>query len=166
MNGTRARAWFVRADTAGRAVENALLVVGVSALIVVASGQILLRNVFSIGLVWADGMLRLTVLWLALLGAIAASREGRHIRIDIVARFLGPRSRLVLAFMRELVTAAVCAVLAWYAWAFVADSREFGDVLLGNLPAWWFQIILPVGFAVMAYRHLLGAVLVTSREGG
>ena len=160
MNASRTRAWLERADTVGRHVESLLLLVGLGALILVASGQILLRNVFSIGLVWADGMLRLTVLWLALLGAMAASRDGRHISIDIVARFLRPVPKAVLAVVRELATACVCGVLAWHAWRFVADSREFGDVLLGNLPAWGFQIIMPIGFAVMAWRHLVRALLV------
>jgi TRAP-type C4-dicarboxylate transport system permease small subunit len=47
----------------------------------------------------------------------------------------------------------VCGLLAWFSLRFVRDSREFGDVLLGDLPAWWFQLILPVGFGLIAYRY-------------
>ena len=39
----------------------------------------MLRNFFSIGFAWGDGLTRLAVLWLGLLGALAASRDGRHI---------------------------------------------------------------------------------------
>jgi TRAP-type C4-dicarboxylate transport system permease small subunit len=126
-------------------------------MIVLASGQIVLRNVFSIGIAWADGLIRLGILWLALLGAVAASRDRKHISIDVVTRLLPPPLQLVAAVVRDLFTATVCGLLAWYSWVFVSDSREFGDVLLDNWPAWWFQIVMPVGFALIAYRYLVRA---------
>lgn len=132
--------------------------IGVAALVVIASGQIVLRNVFSIGLVWADGALRLLVLWLALLGAMVASRENRHIAIDVTDRLLAPGLRRVVSVVRNLFTAGICAALAWYSWVFVRDSREFGDTLLGDLPAWWFQLIMPVAFALITYRYVLRAL--------
>lgn len=115
----------------------------------------MLRNVFSVGLAWADGLVRLGVLWLALVGAVAASRDHKHISIDIVGRLLSPRLQRVAAVVRDAFTAAVCGLLAWYSWVFVRDSREFGDVLLDNLPAWWFQIVMPVAFALIAYRYVV-----------
>lgn len=147
--------WLKRADKLGRQLEDGMLVVFLSGLIVLASSQILLRNVFSLGLAWADGLIRLAVLWLALIGAIAASRDRRHIKIDVVTRLLPAPLQRVAAVLRNLFTAVICALLARYSWVFVRDSREFGDVLLDNWPAWWFQIILPVGFALMSYRHLV-----------
>jgi TRAP-type C4-dicarboxylate transport system permease small subunit len=151
-------AWLERAQGFGRMLENTLLVAGIAALILIATGQILLRNVFSIGLVWADGALRLIVLWLALLGAVAASRDNKHIAIDVIDRFLTQRMRRITAVARHVVTCAVSAALAWYSWVFVRDSREFGDTMLGDWPAWWFQIIMPVAFALIAYRYLLRAI--------
>lgn len=158
MSRSRVGAWLERLEALGRTLEDALLVVGLGALILIGAGQILLRNVFSIGLVWADGATRLIVLWLALLGAMAASRDDRHIAINVIDRFLTHRLQRVVSVARYLFTAGVCAVLAWYSWAFVRDSREFGDTLLGDWPAWWFQIVMPVAFALIAYRYLLRAI--------
>ena len=50
------------------------------------------------------------------------------------------------------------AALAWASWAFVSDSREFGDTLLGDVPAWWLQAIMPVAFALMAWQFLMQSV--------
>jgi len=158
LSESRRGAWLERAQDLGRRLEDALLVIGVAALVVIASGQIVLRNVFSIGLVWADGALRLLVLWLALLGAMVASRENRHIAIDVTDRLLAPGLRRAVSVVRSLFTAGICAALAWYSWVFVRDSREFGDTLLGDLPAWWFQVIMPVAFALIAYRYVLRAL--------
>ncbi|HEY8521660.1 MAG TPA: TRAP transporter small permease subunit [Gammaproteobacteria bacterium] len=137
----------------GRRLEDALIVLLLGGLVVLASAQIVLRNVFSMGLAWSDGLVRMLVLWLALLGALAASRDGRQIALNVLNRLLPPAPRKAAAVAAEAFAAVVCGVLAWHALAFVRDSREFGDTVLNGYPAWWFQAILPVGFALLAWRH-------------
>jgi TRAP-type C4-dicarboxylate transport system permease small subunit len=55
---------------------------------------------------------RLT-LWLALLGASVATGQGKHINVDIVMRFLGPRARVPVAVLGWLTAAIVSATAAW-----------------------------------------------------
>lgn len=144
-----------RAVRLGRLVENLLLVVLLFGLIGLATTQIVLRNAFSLGISWADGVVRLAVLWLALLGAVAASRDGRNISINLAGRWMPERLKRPVNALVDLFTAGTAGVFAWYAWAFVADSREFGDLLLDGAPAWIFQTILPAAFALIAYRYVL-----------
>jgi TRAP-type C4-dicarboxylate transport system permease small subunit len=148
---------LARISRAGRALENALIVVLLGGLILFASAQILLRNVFSIGFTWGDGLTRLTVFWLALLGALAASRDGRHITMGAVTQWLPGRYKLAADVAADAFAAVFCAAFAYFAFAFVRDSRAFGDTLLG-IPAWWLQSIMPVAFALIAYRYLVQAV--------
>lgn len=145
--------WASRLERLGRLLEDALIVLLLGALVVLASAQILLRNVFSMGLAWSDGLVRMLVLWLALLGALAASRDGRQIALNVLNRLLPPPFRRVTAVAADAFTAVVCGVLAWHALAFVRVSQEFGDTVLNGYPAWWFQAILPLGFALLAWRH-------------
>ncbi|MEO8467527.1 MAG: TRAP transporter small permease [Gammaproteobacteria bacterium] len=158
MNEPTGHSWWARAERFGRAVETTLIVVLLGGLVVFASAQILLRNLFSIGLTWSDGLIRLTVLWLALLGALAASREGRHITMGALARWLPQRLQLVAGVGAELFAAAFCAVLARYALAFVADSREGGDLLLNGVPAWWLRAPMPIVFVLIAWQFLVHAL--------
>jgi TRAP-type C4-dicarboxylate transport system permease small subunit len=74
-----------RLDRAGRLLENIILVTLLSGMILLAVGQIVLREVFDTGIIWADQLVRLIVLWLAMMGAMAACREDRHIRIDALS---------------------------------------------------------------------------------
>lgn len=142
-----------KAERFGRFVENASLVIILAAMIILAAAQIVMRNVLDTGLSWGDEALRLMVLWITVLGAIAATRDRRHIVIDVLARLLSPGLQPWASFIVDSVSAGVAGVLAWYAAAFVADSRAYGDLLLNDLPAWPFQLILPVGFALIAYRY-------------
>ena len=155
--------WLTRAARVGLALENALLVALLGFLIVFSFAQIVLRNVFSIGFTWGDGLTRVIVLWLALLGALAASRDGRHIRMNAFLQWLPPRLQLVVGVGSDLFAAVVSAALAYFAFEFVRQARSYGDVLLGQFPAWWFESIMPVAFALIAYRFLLHALL---RERG
>ncbi len=150
--------WLHRADRWGRRVEDALLFLLLSGLILLSTSQIVLRNIFSMGLPWADPVVRVMVLWLGLAGGIAAGRDRKQIAIDILTRVLPERVRRVADAIACLFTATVAGLLAWHSLRFVRDSYAFGDTLFGGLPAWIFQVILPVGFGVLCYRYLLRAI--------
>ena len=70
------------------ALERGVLVLLFSLMIVLAFAQVVLRNFFSVGLIWADPLLRNSVLWLGFIGASLATQQDKHIRIDLVGRFL------------------------------------------------------------------------------
>ena len=158
MNDGPPNSWLTRAARLGLALENGLLVALLGFLVVFSFVQIVLRNVFSIGVTWGDGLTRVVVLWLALLGALAASRDGRHIRMNALLQWLPPNVQLIAGVGSDLFAALVSAVLAYLAFVFVRDSRGFGDVLLGQFPAWWFEAVMPVAFALIAYRFVVHAV--------
>jgi len=110
--------------------------------------------------VWADELVRITVLWLAIGGAVAASRDQRHIAIEVLVRSLDVGWQRIVRASVNLFAFFVSGAFAWYSWQFVSDSRQFGDVLLGDWPAWIFQLVMPIGFLLIAYRFLVCAVYV------
>ena len=143
---------FSRLDRLGQLLENIALVVMLGGMIALAFGQIVLREVFGTGFVWADELVKLMVLWLAMIGAVAASRDDRHIRIDVLSQVL-PDS--VIRYSRVLVdvfAAAVSAVVAWQAWRYLQVEIEFEDQVLIDTPAWIAHLIVPLAFALISYR--------------
>ncbi len=156
--------WLQRADSAARWCENTLLVVLFIALLGLATTQILLRNVFSSGLFWADELVRLLVLWLAVVGAVAATHDRRNIAIEILVRALPELPGRIARSIVAAFASGVSGIFAWQAWLFVSDSREFEETVLGGWQAWYFQIVLPAGFAVMAVQFAASAVAAWLRE--
>lgn len=140
-------------------LEDALLVGLLLAMVLVAVAQIVLRNGFDGGFLWAEGFLRVLVLWIGLAGAMAASREHRHISIDIIGRFLPPGPAKVAAVFNALFTAAVAGALAWYTLDFVLIEYESPSTAFANVPTWVCESIMPFAFAVIALRYLLLAVI-------
>lgn len=145
-------------ERAGKWGEDAVLVLILTTMILLAAGQIVLRNFMDIGVIWGDEMLRMLVLWLAVAGAVAASRNDKHISIDVLNRFLPDRVSLAVKVVVHLFTAVVCGAVAWHSLAFVQMSYEFEDVLLGSVPAWILQAVLPLGFGLITWRYALFAI--------
>src|SRR5690348_3234189 len=73
-----------------RRIEDWLLAILVLILVVLAGGQIVLRDFFHTGISWADPLMRQLVLWTGMLGALAAVRDEKHIALDVLQRFLSP----------------------------------------------------------------------------
>jgi TRAP-type C4-dicarboxylate transport system permease small subunit len=133
--------------------ENALLIAMLALMVSLAASQILLRNFFDISIHGADQMLRLLVLWVAFLGAIAASREGKHIHVDAIARWLPDRIKSGVVALTDLFTLVVCLVLAWQALRFMHSAQVSGEMAFGSLPVWVAELILPLGFTLIALRY-------------
>lgn len=146
-------------EATGRWAEDLLLSGILLGMIGLASWQIIGRNLFGTNLAVGDELLRIMVLWLTLAGAIAASRADRHIAIALIDRYLDGWKLNLVRFITQAFTSVVCGLLAWYSLDFVQVSREFEDMLLRDTPAWILQAPLPLGFAVMCYRHGLLALL-------
>jgi C4-dicarboxylate transporter, DctQ subunit len=149
-SGAASRGVLDRLGRIGTAVENALLVVLLTVMMLLAVGQIVLRVFFSSGLLWADELLKLLVLWIALVASVAAARSRRHLRIDVLLKFARVPEFLVNAF-----AAGICGLIAWHSMQYILLSIEFEETVLVNTPSWLALGILPVSFALMCYRFTL-----------
>lgn len=138
--------------------EDAVLVILLSSMILLASTQIFLRNLFDFGIVWADPLLRVMVLWLGLVGATVASRDNKHIRIDLLSDFFKKRTHQVIQCFVGIFSAAVCLIIAWYGMQWV--RLDYLDQLIGfaGIPAWMLEIIVPISFGLIGIRYCLLAI--------
>ncbi len=149
---------LARLERFGRWAENAALVVLLATLVLLAVGQIILREVFETGFFRADELIKLLVLWLAMVGSIAATRDNRHIRIDALSHLLPDGAVTAIRLFVDAFAAIVCGVIAWQAWRYLQLEIEFEDTVLINVPAWLAHVIVPGAFALMSYRFAVAVV--------
>ena len=138
--------------------EDTLLVVLLSAMILIAGAQILLRNLADSAILWADPLLRVAVMWVGMIGAMVATRSDKQIAIDAVSRFVPRHWRFRLRVVTDLFTAGVSAVVAWSAFRLMMGDREAGGMAIAFVPVWVCESILPFAFAVIATRYVLFAI--------
>lgn len=138
-------------------LEDVLLALLLGTMVILAGGQILLRNVFDAGISWVDPFLRMLVLWVSLLGALVASRHNRQISVDLVSRFAAPRWQRWINVLIGLVTAGITGVIAWHSARFFIMEYQDGLEVIPGFPAWLPILILPLAFGLIALRYLLFA---------
>ncbi len=147
-----------RIKLAIKAIEDGLLVVLLTGMIGLGVAQILLRNLWQTSLSWGDPLLRIALLWLTLLGAIVATRDHNHIRIDLLSHFLSPVARRWRQRLTDLFAALVCGLLSWQGARFVYFEWQDDSRLFAGLPAWIAEAIIPLGFGIIALRFLIHVV--------
>ena len=149
---------LARLERYGKLAENAALVVLLGSLVLLAVGQIILRELFETGFFRTDELIKLLVLWLAMVGSIAATRDNRHIRIDALSHLLPDNAVAAVRLFVDVFAAIVCGVVAWQAWRYLQLEIEFEDTVLINVPAWIAHVILPGAFALMSYRFAVSVI--------
>ncbi len=156
---------FHRVQTFLHRLEDAMLVGLLLLLIGMAVAQIFMRNFLGSGILWGDALLRVAVLWIGLLGAMAASRRGAHIGIDVVSRFLPGRIRKPVMATTNLFTVVVCAIACYYSLKLVRMEFEDGGMAFSQAPAWACEAIIPFVFAVIALRYILLTISTFTKTG-
>ena len=149
------KSFLKRLQTIINLVEDSILVGLLLLMIFLAVLQIFLRNFFGGGIVWGEVLVRVLVLWVGLIGAMVASRQGNHINIDIMNRYLSGRAKFIVQFVIELFTALICIVVAYYSLEFVQIEFAYGSESFSKVPTWLCESIIPFAFMVISLRYFL-----------
>lgn len=136
-------------------LEEVLLVSLVILMVSLGFLQILFRNLISVGIVWIDSLVRHLVLWIALLGASVATRENRHITIDLLSGRVSPGHYSRIQGAVQLFSALVCLLLVSPAIRFVQNDYVAGKTLAFGIPLWFSQAVMPAMMLVLGVRFLL-----------
>ncbi len=135
--------------------ENALLVFFVSVMILLAFFEIPLSKFIPMNR--SETLLRHLVLWIGFLGATLATRDERHINIDVLSRFVKGRKKKVCQIFTNLFSMLITIVFTYASLQVIKDSKEFGEtiVIFMEIPTWILQLIFVFGFGLMSFRFLL-----------
>jgi C4-dicarboxylate transporter DctM subunit len=145
--------------TAGRGrtlatIENAFLVVPRVAMVLLPVLEIVLRSVFNTGISGSSEIVRHLTLIVGMLGGAVAARERRLLALSPAQTLLKGRARIAAQIFSGAFAAAVCFFLALASLLFVLAVRPLGQVLVYGIPRWTIQLVLPLGFGLVAARLL------------
>lgn len=148
------RKWVTGLNESLEKLEDILLPSLFILTLVLAVLQIVLRNVFSSGLVWADQLLKIMVLWLGMFGAMYATRQRRHIKIDILRHYLKPGLKKLTTQLVYLASSSICLLCGYFSFTFLVLEYEDNTMAFLQVPAWVVESIIPVALFIMALRFL------------
>lgn len=137
--------------------ESTLLIGLLLIMVLLAFAQVILRNVFSAGLIWGDILLRHFVLWIGFLGGALGISHKRHINIDAITHYMTPKMNSSFSVFTNLFGAAVCVFLTIAAVKFVNNDISTNTFVYGQVPSWYAEIIIPLGFALFVFHFIARA---------
>lgn len=146
---------WCRIDNFIARVEQFLVVVLLGSMILVAFLQIVLRNVFTTGFAWGDPFIRYLVVWVGFIGAALATKEGKHITIEVVSNWLSGQTNRYVQGFSHFLSGFICGLLTLAALKFVRFEAQMGGHAFFGLPAWAPQVIFPFTFGIMTLRFAL-----------
>jgi C4-dicarboxylate transporter, DctQ subunit len=136
-------------------IESTIVIVCLSLVLLLGFAQVVLRNLFATGFIWADILSRHLVLWIAFAGAAIAASEGRHIHIDFLTKFLSVRAKDVLSVVTNVFAAVICAALCNAGWTFLLNEKNMGGEFVFSIPSWVPILIIPIGFGLISFHFAI-----------
>jgi TRAP-type C4-dicarboxylate transport system permease small subunit len=115
--------------------------------------QIVERYILGSSIVWLEEIARICFVWLIYFSAAGATRDDRHIRIEILDLFLGPAALKWVTLFADVLTIGFDLVIVWLGILLVKSSIQYGDVTpVTNIPMGFIYVVIPVCYGLMAYR--------------
>jgi C4-dicarboxylate transporter DctQ subunit len=153
VRALRALDVFVHAVSRVCGLLSAILLVAAFAVI---QGEIVLRFVFNAPTSWTHEVSEYAIVWIGLLGAGYALRQGRHLEIDVLVMRMPSGLRRGLGIATDAVALAFCLYAAYRCVDFVKISyvMQATSATEIDVPMWIPYLILPFGFAVLALEFL------------
>jgi tripartite ATP-independent transporter DctM subunit len=143
--------------------EDSFVTLALGALTILPLLEIVLRRFFHSGVSGATAIEQHLTLVISLLGGMLAARDHRLLSLSTLTQFLKGRWQTVARVYSSAVAAGIGVFLCVAAAQLVASEKDSGQILTYQIPIWAVQLIMPIGFAVIAIRLLWHA---SDRWGG
>lgn len=140
-----------------RSGENLLLALALVLMAVMPIAEIVLRATLRIGIPGSGNIVQHLTLAVGMLGGAIAARDGKLLSLAASAEWLPSRFKAPARLFAGAVAGAVTAFLAIASLNFVLADAAGGQTLVGAIPLWAAQALLPLGFGLVALRLLYHA---------
>jgi len=113
------------------------------------------KFVYAVKLEWIDILLRHLVLVVGFLGAMLATHRRKHITIDALSKIIPLRFHPWLDMVTGTLAAVICGFFAVSGRDLVMISREFPKEIMWWADEWAFQMVFPIGFALLSFHFTI-----------
>ncbi|WP_058910937.1 TRAP transporter small permease [Entomohabitans teleogrylli] len=136
---------------------NAIIVFCLASMMLMVFVNVVLRYGFNSGITFSEEVSRLFFVWLTFLGAIAAMKDGTHIRVDSLVQKLSPAGQKACAFISNALILYVCSFLLEGGWQQTVINMDTVSPVTGWPMASLYitSVIASIGIALYAIRNII-----------
>ena len=123
------------------------------------STDVILRKV--IGFTWAPlyEIITYSLLWMTFLGTTAIMRMNSHVKMDSLTSQLSPKAEALLNTITHWFCVLLAGVILYYTIKLTISDYQTNFILASilNPPKWPIEIIIPIGFFMLAIQIIRNA---------
>ena len=131
-------------------VENIVLSLVLATMVFLPIAEVILRY-FYIGIEAVSSLIQHLTLAVASLGAAIAARENRLLTFSAI-QFVEGSAANYAKLVSYAVSAGICALFFVSSVQFVQFEKEGASILAYGIPTWVFELVQPLGFALITWR--------------
>jgi TRAP-type C4-dicarboxylate transport system permease small subunit len=112
--------------------------------------------------IWTEEAARFCFIWIVMLGATIAVREGTHFEVDVLPLPASPRAEAIMRLLVALLMLVFACVFVWYGWAYAAFGWSQTSELTGINMVFIHVAYLVTGLSWVAFlgERIVAAVAV------
>ncbi len=110
--------------------------------------------------IWTEEIARFCFVWMIMIGAMCAVRDGTHFDLDVLPESLNPKVEAAKRIFVHLMILFVGLVFVWYGWTFI-EFGWFQTSEISELPMNWIFAAWPISgflFVVFSIEKIVGEV--------
>lgn len=135
--------------------ENLLVSLVLAAMVILPLAESVLRKTLHLGIAGSTSIVQHMVLVVGMLGGALAARDRRLLRLSTFEETsLNGKWKAASRVFTSAVAGAVSVLLCIAAVQFLAAEKPAGKTLAYGVPIWTVELVLPLGFALIALRIL------------
>jgi C4-dicarboxylate transporter, DctM subunit len=135
-------------------LENLAVVIALAAMMALPLLEAASRLLFQKSFFGTSTLVQQLTLLVGMIGGAIAARQDRLLSLSAATNFLTGRWKTGARFASGAVAAAFVVFLALGSAKFVLSEKEAGTVMAWQIPLWTVQLLMPAGFALIAWRLL------------
>jgi len=110
--------------------------------------------------IWTEEIARFCFVWMIMIGAMCAVRDGTHFDLDVLPESLNPKVEAAKRIFVNLMILFIGLVFVWYGWTFI-EFGWFQTSEISELPMNWIFAAWPISgflFVVFSIEKIVGEV--------
>ncbi|MFA6505340.1 MAG: TRAP transporter small permease [Treponemataceae bacterium] len=115
--------------------------------------QVVTRYLFGYAVVWTEELSIIMFVWVVYLGISSSTKEGGHLRIDILPNALPPKGKKIVLLITDLVVVVFCVAIIPFLIKIMNSQGNATSVML-KIPTKVAYASIPIGMALTAIRGI------------
>lgn len=144
-------------------IENAVIILGLSAVFLILLAQVIMRYVFSRPLTWSEEAARFIFVYVSFIGISYAYRQKGHIRMEVVVNLFPQAVRRGLEVLINLGTIALFCYMIPFSFRFIGIQAGV-KATATHIPMSIVYTALPLGMALSCVRLLISSLRIVWGE--